>query len=295
MNAKRMTRRAFMKRLAVIGTAAAALNAGYAFAIERSWLRVHHIQLTLDKLPKAFHGLRIVHFSDLHLGFFLGADHFGMIAERIQSLQGDMICFTGDLMDRSIDQRKATRLSEETGEIWSRLNAPLGKFAVLGNHDYSHHYPTVTSLLHASGFQLLQNKVVRVSSKGDAMTICGLEDALSGQPDSALWLREHRDSFRLLLLHAPDYIEQLKDERRQSVYADLQLSGHSHGGQIRLPLLGAVINPPLGKVYQDHLYQPGHQQYIYTSRGIGTTRLPFRYLCRPEIALIELHRGKDGV
>jgi predicted MPP superfamily phosphohydrolase len=276
-----MKRRAFIKNCIKLGLAGAAAAPLYSHFIERSWLEIQQIQLSFKQLPAAFHGLRIAHFSDVHLGFYFDEDDLKKLVAAIQRLKPDLICFTGDMVEGEVD------ILQRSIEILKELEAPLGKFAVLGNHDYWEDAEGVVSALKSSGFVLLRNELTRIKRGSEHIVIAGVDDIIYGEPklDLIMTKIQPEDECIVLLAHEPDFADITKQYPIQ-----LQLSGHSHGGQIRLPLLGAVVTPPYGKKYPDRLYRI-EQLTLYTTRGIGTTSLPLRMFCRPELTIIQLNRS----
>lgn len=251
----------------------------YSFAIERFWLEIRQVRLPLPQLPHAFSGFRIVLWSDAHLGFFFSPRHLSRVADRINALQPDLIVFAGDL----IDKRAALNVLQPAVPVLAKLNAPYGKYAVLGNHDYRKGIEPVIGAWESGGFRVLRNEHVEVNRGKQRFFLVGLDDVLKGKPD----LNKAADgipeaSCKILLVHEPDYADSLE---RSPV--DLQLSGHSHGGQVRLPFVGPVLTTKLGKKYHTGLCKT-KRGMVYTNRGLGTTALPFRFLCRPEITVITL-------
>ncbi|CAH1206814.1 UDP-2,3-diacylglucosamine pyrophosphatase LpxG [Paenibacillus plantiphilus] len=278
----RMTRRAFLKKLIGGGMAAAVGTPMYAYYLERSWIEIREIEAAV--LPVQTHssykGTRIVHFSDVHFGYHYDADNMAAAVSHIEQLKPDMICFTGDFIDQRPDGIEACIA------MMRGLKAPLGKYAVLGNHDYYHDAPTVKRFWEAAEFELLENRHAFVERKGQRLYIAGVDDTIYGKPDLKKALNGvATESAVILLAHEPDYA----DTAASLPQIKLQLSGHSHGGQIRLPIVGHLIAPPQGRKYVSGLYQIADSELqVYTNRGIGTTILPFRLFCRPEITVIEL-------
>ena len=181
------------------------------------------------------------------------------------------------------------------------LRAPYGTFAVLGNHDIWTDAEQVAANLSAAGIGILRNQAIPLSSQGAALWLVGVEDTglLAGTFGDfrALWqpaatalarlLKEiPPDEARVLLVHNPDFTEMLPEDR-----VDLALCGHTHGGQVRLPLLGAPIVPScFGQKYAGGLVA-GSQTTVYVNRGIGVIAPPVRFNCRPEITLLRLKSG----
>lgn len=275
-----MSRRTFLKKGVGWGAALAAgmvLGGGYATGIEPRWLEVVRTRLTLPALPQAFRGVTVAHFSDVHFGFFFGLDRLEELILRIQEEKPDMICFTGDLVDDKVGGQ-----GPEMSKLLSQLKAPLGKYAVLGNHDYYDDESKVEKILTNGGFRCLRNESVTAAWKGSRIRIAGVEDIHRGLPDMNDALRASKEGeFVLLLSHTPDYAA-----TALSHPVHLQLSGHSHGGQIRLPIKGPLKLVPGAMRYPIGWYSlEGGKLQLYVTRGIGVTGLPIRFLCRPELTV----------
>jgi predicted MPP superfamily phosphohydrolase len=288
MNSKKpISRRSFLKKsmLAAAGLiASGTLIAGYSSFIEPKWVEMKRIRLYFERLPRSFRGIRIVHFSDIHLGHHFNLHNLKGIAHQIQLEKPDLLCFTGDLFDFAF-----TENLQQTSRILAELQAPLGKWAVLGNHDYYSRVETTVSLLSDGGFTVLMNEHKKISLGEESLQIAGVDDMLKGRPDLVHAL-QHTDPavFTLLLSHSANYADIAAAHP-----IDLQLSGHSHGGQVRLPFIGALVTPPLGDKYiMGHYQHERSNLQIYTNRGIGTTIHPVRLFCRPEITIITLDENK---
>lgn len=278
------SRRSFLKKMMKLGLTAGAglFTGGYAWLWEPRNLEVEHVNLTLPRLPESFQGMRIAHFSDMHLGFHMDKSDMERLAKAVREQSPDIICFTGDMVEA-----KAEPMAECL-PLLRAMQAPLGKYAVLGNHDYrGREYKKLAQLYHDAGFTLLVNEHVTVEKNGDVIAVAGLDDALNGVPDPAAALDGlEADIFTLLLMHEPDYAD------IASGYAyDLQLSGHSHGGQVRAPFIGALTTPRGSHKYIQGLYYTGEEgasMPVYVNRGVGMTQLPIRFLCKPELTMIHL-------
>jgi predicted MPP superfamily phosphohydrolase len=277
---KKISRRTFIRKVALFLGAALVSSPIYSFFGERNRLRIKEVDLYFDRLPKEYSSLRMVQFSDTHLGFYFDDQNLQRVVDRINSCKPDIVCFTGDFVD---DQYESLM---STVPILEQLDAPLGKYAVLGNHDYWNDPHEVESILSASGFRVLKNENVQIHKDEKPIYIAGVDDVLYGSPNIEKSLDGiGGNDFTIMLAHEPDYADVVSDYS-----VDLQLSGHSHGGQIRLPLLGHIVAPPLGKKYVDGLNRVKNLM-VYTNRGIGTTTLPFRFFCRPEITVLNLKKG----
>jgi predicted MPP superfamily phosphohydrolase len=170
-----------------------------------------------------------------------------------------------------------------SAEALAALRAPYGTFVVMGNHE--RHLPPEAGEMpfHRSGLTVLCNQAQEIWVDGASLWILGLDDLLRGHGDLSLALRGVPDeACKVLLVHEPDFAD------RAACYPiDLQLSGHTHGGQVRLPGVGALILPKMGHKYPMGLYRVRHM-WLYTNRGLGTDSLPMRFYCRPEITLFTL-------
>jgi predicted MPP superfamily phosphohydrolase len=282
-----MKRRTFLKKCAYALTGLFLTpSAGYAYAryAEPGWLYTKEVLLHLKRLPAAFEGLRVVQFSDVHLGFHHTVKQLDKLIDYIQSLQPDLICFTGDLFDSVVGKDAVPSV-----QALSRLHAPLGKGAVLGNHDYyGKESDKIKRILVDSGFSLLMNEAIPLKRDDATIWLSGVDDMWNGKPDLPKALKfVPEDVFTLLLSHCPDFADIALQHP-----VDLQLSGHSHGGQVRLPFYGHLYAPAYGSKYIDGHYTLGEGKLqVYTNRGIGVSVIPIRFWCRPELTVFTLRSG----
>lgn len=264
----------------LLGAGAAAAVA-YATLIEPRWLHVTRTRVHIRTLPPGLEGLRIALLTDLHV---TGAPVPGLVRRAIDATlreQPDLIAVTGDLAEDEPGLRASL-------EALGRLTAPLGVYAVPGNHD---HRAGIAAWRRAfagtTAIRDLTNDFVLLERGGAHVCIAGVDDAAEGTPDLALPDPERR-GLTVLLAHSPDQAERC---RRSYDAVDLILSGHTHGGQIRLPFFG----PPVHATDHPDLYVEGLRRrpwtQVYTARGLGTTRLPVRFLAPPELAILELTRA----
>ena len=251
----------------------ACLAAGiYAWAIEPFWLEV-----TRHTVPTATAArLRILHISDLH------TTGLGRLERRVLDVAAaekpDLIVLTGDVLATAgrglpADERDAVR------EVLSRLRAPRGVLAVPGNWEYWRGLRDPASLFEGTGVRLLRNEAAEI---GGGLWIVGLDDACAGEPDEATaFARVPPGAVAVVLMHSPAPFP------RVATRAPLVLAGHSHGGQVRLPFLPPLWLPPETGPYVQGWYASGPSR-LFVSRGVGTSIFRLRFLCRPEIAVIEL-------
>ena len=259
--------------LAALGTAV------YAQFVEPYWIDVRHMTLKLPRLPQAFHGYRIVHISDFHLSSSRNAQILHDAVAMTRQIEPDLIAITGDFV-----QRMAHDIWDELDDILRPLQARDGVVAVLGNHDHRSDAYAVRQALQSSHIIELNNRVHTVQ-RGDAqLHLAGVDDIVFRRDllDKVLDQLPETGA-AILLAHEPDFA----DISAATGRFDLQLSGHSHGGQIRLPLIGAPVLPSYGKRYPDGQYQVG-QMIQYTNRGLGTTWPHLRFNVRPELSVLHL-------
>ncbi|WP_438347183.1 metallophosphoesterase [Paenibacillus sp. FA6] len=283
-SSKKMTRRQFLQTSVSTVIGAGLLTSGYAWLWEPKQLAIETVQLHFNTLPSAFDGLKVVQFSDVHLGFHFDDKRMKKLVKAISSQSPDIICFTGDIVDRDSES-----LVGAMSDL-SSLHAPLGKYAVLGNHDHWGQPAEVRRMLQECGFTVLQNSHVIVRKQDSMFAIVGLEDQLHGNPDPKKALEGITEgTFSLLLIHEPDYAD------TAALYPfDMQLSGHSHGGQVRLPFFGAIITPMGSRRYIQGLYKlKSSGMQLYVNRGVGVTQLPIRFLCRPELTVFTLNKSGE--
>ncbi|KRE97094.1 hypothetical protein ASG89_30020 [Paenibacillus sp. Soil766] len=283
MNDTPLSRRSFLKHsLLAVGSLGilAGVSGAYGIFGEPNWIQTTTVKLSYKRYPASFTGMRIVQFSDTHISKYYGISHLTRLVKLLQQQEPDILVFTGDLFDSRQGQ-----ISDDVIPVLSQLQAAYGKFAVLGNHDLRMDAERITEVLEKSGFKVLVNESQRISRGDESIRIVGVDEMFHGNPNLPLALQGiDREEFVLLLAHEPDFAD------LASKYPiDLQLSGHSHGGQIRIPWYGSVFTPDLGQKYSMGLYNFDDSEFhVYTNRGIGTTLLPIRFNCRPEITVFVL-------
>ena len=286
MNLK-ISRRVFLKKAAGALFAFLGLSSGgmaYAHFIEPERLDIHVEEFCHPLIPPSFDGMTLILFSDTHIGFQYTLKQMQKHVAIINSLQPDLVFFTGDLLD---NPNFFTKKHVVSG-ILRKIKAPFGKFAVYGNHDHGGYGTEVyKKILEDSNFQLLRNESKKISLiDKQNIYIAGIDDAMLGSPNIPEAIKKiPENQFTILLSHAPDLAD------KASLFPiQLQLSGHSHGGQIKLPFVGALITPPYGTKYPEGRYElvNHHKLTLYVNRGLGTTRLPYRFYAVPEITKIVL-------
>jgi predicted MPP superfamily phosphohydrolase len=275
---KKLSRRDFLKAglLAVTGLCVTptaitlAVNEVYRPVVKRT-------QVHINGLPQAFQGFRIVALSDFHLYPYICLSLVRQVVEMANDLHPDLVVLLGDYVWHEVDA------IFDLAPLLAGLDARHGMFAVIGNHDIWTDRQVVEQGLRQSAIPLLINQGVTLSQDGQSLNLVGLDDGWSGQPDITSALDNLPGNLpTILLLHEPD----LADQVVQQVHFDLQLSGHSHGGQVRWDGQAKVL-PHLGRKYDLGLFQVGDMA-VYTSAGIGVISVPLRLNCPPEVTEITL-------
>jgi hypothetical protein len=269
-----------------------ALAAGGGLVAYSSFWDRHHLELIertirLRRLPDAFHGLRIAQVSDIHYDEFSEPYFIREMVRRINALHPDIVVLTGDFVtDGYLGRSTSARLSYPCAEILSGIQCPH-RFASLGNHDALVGWPVVVDALKVHGIPTLVNASVPFERGGSRLWFTGLPSSLEDTPNLDQAMPRHLASNEpvILLAHEPDYALQVVKHGG----VDLMLSGHTHGGQIRLPFLGTPRHmlPRDGRLFVHGHFNVGPLQ-LYVNRGIGTVKIPVRFLCPPELTLITL-------
>ncbi|MFA5551511.1 MAG: metallophosphoesterase [Trueperaceae bacterium] len=266
-----MDRRTFLKL--AVGTAPVLLGLGAtaaAYSFEQPRYR-----RTVRGLEEP---VRLAFLTDLHLGPFMGRQQLEEWVEATRQLEPDVVVFGGDL----VDQAYAGDLREVV-ELLPRLQAPLGVYTVLGNHDRTKYRKLgpLEEALQAAGVRLLRNE--GVSLRPD-LYLAGMDDWRTGFPDAAKALSGAHSGARVFVSHNPDAIPHMPEG------IDLLLAGHTHGGQVRLPLIGPLVtSSEYGRRFAEGWVDAPMPAFV--SRGLGVSMLPFRLFCPPELVLLELQPG----
>lgn len=267
-------------------------------------LAVERVVLSLPDLPEAFDGFTIAQISDIH-GRPVDPEE-GPLMRAVRQARPDLVAVTGDHVDRSLAElRHVTPLISALAQV-----APV--YAVSGNHDHWVGWPQVRAALEAAGAVVLDNSHVVLARGRDEILLAGVADPATRRSDLLAAIPERPPATVILLAHAAHLHQAFArlygrggqaavvEQKGQPGYGlhrleavDLALVGHTHGGQIKLPLIGAVTNAsgrPFPRQYVEGLTWEGHG-WLYINRGLGYTILPLRLLSRPELTLITLRRG----
>jgi len=277
---KRLTRRGLLKLAGSFGVVG--LVASYPVFVERLIILTNTYRISVPNLPRVFSGLRLVQLSDLHYGFLMPLRVIRHVVARANQIERDLIVCTGDY----VHERNATTQVDAVWPILSGLDAPLGVFSVLGNHDHWADTDRSQHWLSRSGHDL-RHRAVPIEKEGERVWLVGAGDLWEDHKDLDDLLRTVPDSeCRIVLAHNPDTADTGFSSR-----VDLMVSGHTHGGQVNIPFLGTPVLPVRNKTYSSGLKVSPGGTNVFISRGIGWAIYPVRFNCFPEIAVLELVPG----
>jgi predicted MPP superfamily phosphohydrolase len=244
---------------------------GMRYGVVPDRIAVERVRIEVDGLPPHLEGFTIGVLSDLHLGPLVREEFVRSAAEKLAAERPNLVVVAGDLLSHH----------DYTKVVPGVLEPVQGALAVLGNWDYYAGTPWF-----GTGLRWLINRGVEVAP---GLWVAGVDDTLYGRPDLRQALAGAPDgAVRILLCHEPDFADAVKPEHRIA----LQISGHSHGGQVRLPLFPPLLLPKRGRKYVAGLYA-APACHVYTTRGLGVAHLPLRLNCPPEISLLTL-ASMDG-
>lgn len=288
-----VSRRNFFKT-GLCGGAGLALYSG---EIERHWIEVKPVDIHIASLPPAFDGMNVVQLSDIHLDEFTEPFMLRQAIDRINRLQPEIVLLTGDYVSCQITTRNyCERSAWHCARMLNELQCKQ-RYAILGNHDLWLGRKEVADALVSNGITLLDNASLPLERDGSRVWLVGLDDPVCGtpNPDVAIptRIRNVVNEPVIVMCHAPDYADSLIAQPVGTAI-DLMLSGHTHGGQVRMPFVGPLNLPPGGKKYVEGWFQLNKMQ-LYVNRGIGTVGVPFRFDCPPEITSITLRSGHPDI
>ena len=279
-----LTRRRFLE----LGGASLLTLGLYAGEIARHELVIERRVISIEHLPEAFVGFRIAQISDIHFAEYTEPSFVERAVERINALRADMVVLTGDFVSMGpVRKDHAEAWIPLCTEILGRLTCAL-RFGVLGNHDWMVNGDMLVESLGAHGIPVLQNLHQPIERAGQPIWKAGIRDLMSGEADLKLALPPNALGDKepvILLAHEPDVLPEVA-----AAGVDLMLSGHTHGGQVRLPFLPPLLLPPFGKIYVEGHFRRARTQ-LYVNRGLGAVGLPFRLNCPPEITELTLARA----
>lgn len=266
--------------LTIIGT----LTILYARFIGTRGLVVKEYPIKTSYLSSEYDGFKIAHFSDLHYGSTIGIKELKNVVNTINEQSPDLVVFTGDLIDQ--DYTLTDKEREKVIKELKNINPNIETMAVIGNHDYKD--DNFNIIVESLEWHFLDNTYEYVYNKGDKPIIfVGLDDLLEGKPDyenAFSYLNEvEQDHYTIIIAHEPDQIDEIRNYN-----FNLYLCGHSHLGQVRVPLLGAIYTPKGSKKYYDEHYKISNSE-MYISGGIGTSTLKLRLFNHPSLNLYRFY------
>lgn len=284
-----ISRRRFLGLTAALGTAALV---GDSILLEPNRPQLVYRELALARWPAALDGYKIAVLSDFHYDPLFSVHPLRAAIPVVNAQKPDLIVLTGDFVSEPSfgqSRRRAAYAAEPCARLLQQMKAPHGLWAVMGNHDAVTDPELITSILRATGIQVLSNQSTPIELAGARFWLSGVDDVMQGDSDlDAALAKVPKGEVTVLMAHEPDYADFV------SRYAvDLQISGHSHGGQVRLPFLPPLYEPPMARKYIAGLYKVGPLT-LYTNRGLGTVGLPIRFDCPPEITLITLRKAVNS-
>ena len=254
----------------------------YVFQIEPQWFEVVSVEVNIANLAPAFDGFKIVQISDFHTDTSMNSRKLNKIVELVNQQQPDLIAMTGDYVTTKLNNKTSSLLSNALKQLSPRE----ATVAVLGNHDYWANPNRTLGLLASSNAIALSNSL-HVMERGDAkLVVAGVDDYWEQKSDLDKVLKQLKTLDNvpaILLAHEPDFADISAASHRFA----LQLSGHSHGGQVKLPFGKPPVLPPFAHKYPLGRYQV-EQMVQYTNRGVGMVLPAVRFNCRPEITVLSL-------
>jgi predicted MPP superfamily phosphohydrolase len=258
----------------------------YARYVGTSGLITKEYTLSED-IPSGFDGMKIVHFSDVHFNRAITIDKVNEIVDEINLIDPDIVVFTGDLIDKDVEL-DSDDFKVLTDSL-SRITAKYGKYAVTGNHD-DENIEEITDILNNSGFNYLDNSYDLIYDSSDEIIfIGGIGNVTNGKDDIDKALEYLKDKeekiYTIVLVHEPDISTKIVKDYEPNII----LAGHSHGGQIRLPFVGAIYTPEYAKKYYDEYYKIGNTS-LYVSSGIGVSTVNYRLWNRPSINFYRINK-----
>lgn len=259
------------------------LMAFWGFFIEPGRLVTRQQTIAIHNWPQSLNGLRVAVLSDIHADdWFIHNKKLRSIVERTNQLQPELIVILGDYM--SGDGWVRSKVEPEVfAEVLKDLRAPLGVYSVLGNHDWWYDGGKVRLALEKDGIKVLEDEVLQINARGTSFWLIGLSDLWTRRPkieETTSKVPEGQPS--IALTHNPDIFPRVPER------VQILLAGHTHGGQVRFPLIGSVVeSSKFGERYaRGHLFENNHHLFVTT--GIGTSIIPVRFGVPPEIVLLTL-------
>jgi hypothetical protein len=248
-----------------------------------------HIEVRLARLPEAFDGFRIAQITDIHFGPYMDQPELERSVRIAQGFEPDLVALTGDFVSHPLfghNGSEGARNAEPCADVFARWQG-VPKVAILGNHDHWNGADLVAEALREGHIVVLRNWAEPIERENQFLWVAGIDDALEGHADLARAIAKiPQTDATILLAHEPDFAD-----HAAKFPVDLQLSGHSHGGQVRIPGVGPIILPAMADKYHTGLNRVGRLQ-VFTSHGVGVINPPVRLFCPPKVSLITLRKER---
>lgn len=261
----------------------------YSIYISVGRINIDYGTLSSEKIPADMDGVSIAFFSDIHYGTFMDHERLQSMIEKIKNTHPDILIFVGDIFDHPETSSPDDETVQKMIATLRSLDAPLGKFAVLGEHDEVNEdvKTTVKQILYQSDFEVLENKSVRLrNGTNSSITLIGTDSLINGTVDiAAAFHNVNAEEYNILITHCPD-LATSSDLPLTSI--DLIVAGHSHGGQIYLPFIGPISPMDGAKTYYHGSYTINDTQLVITN-GLGTTGMDMRLFAPPQLTFYRLY------
>lgn len=263
----------------------------YSRYIATKGIQVHEYKITNSNIPISMHGLKIAHISDIHYGRIIKEKELKKLVNKINETKPDIVILSGDLIDK--DTHLTGEMADQISSILKEIQVSIGKYAIQGNHDYG--FQQWSFILENSNFIDLNDTYDTIyKESNDYLLLTGISTNLKGEKQieekiistnqflESLTEESIKPSYKILVLHEPDYIDQININE-----FDLVLAGHSHNGQVRLPMIGPLFLPKGAKKYYKPYYKINNTDF-YISNGIGVSTVNFRLFNPPSFNLYRL-------
>ena len=255
----------------------------YSYFMGSSNLKVKEYSIKNSDISDEFYGLKIIHISDIHYGYHFNKEKLKKVVMKINELKPDIVVLTGDLINNEISNIQEEEMKEEL----SKIEVSIGKYAIKGNHDYN--FQNWEYIIESCGFINLNDDYNIIHGNNSNIMISGVSTNLYGENNindklsaSKEYLENNNINYKILLMHEPDYVNDIND-----LSYDLILAGHSHNGQIRIPFIGAIYTPKGAKQYYKEYYRINNND-MYISSGLGNTVINLRLSNQPSINFYRL-------
>ncbi len=290
---KRLSRRDFISQIGWSASTVPFVVTGYGVFRTLYDFNVHEVQVPISGLPSALEGLRILQLSDIHAGSFFSHRPMEEVLDIIREIKPDLITLTGDFVNNN------DRELEVITPALKAMNAPLGVYGCLGNHDHYANTPVVIEKVRSTAVDLLVNEHRTLEIDGEKLHIIGTDNTGFSQHfadlPAALAGIENKEDTHILLAHDPTFWDRHVLPEHEEI--DLMLCGHTHGGQVGIELgpvrwsFARIAYQRWAGLYNEKRAGNGSSQFLYVNRGIGTVGPPIRFGVRPEITVLTLRRA----